>query len=39
MKESQVTAVDQNRDDMNNCSQETSFVLRNHQIFLVKHKH
>jgi len=39
MKESQVTAVGKNRGDMNNCSQETSFLLCNHQIFRVKHTH
>jgi len=38
-QESQVIAVDQNRDNMNNCSQETSFVLCNYHIFLVKHAH
>ena len=37
MKESQVTSVEQNRDDMNNCSQETPFLLSNYQIFLLKH--
>jgi hypothetical protein len=37
MKESQITAVEKNRDDMNNCSQETSFLLSYYHIFLVKH--
>jgi hypothetical protein len=37
MEESQVSTVEQNRVDMNNFSQETPFVLFNHQIFLLKH--
>jgi hypothetical protein len=37
MEESQFTAFEQNRDYMNNFSQETSSLLFNHQIFLLKH--
>jgi len=37
MEESQDTTVEQNGDDMNNFSQETPFLLCNHQIFLLKH--
>jgi hypothetical protein len=31
--ESQVITVEHNRNDMNNCSQETSFLLLNYQFF------
>jgi len=37
--ESQGTTVERNRDDVNNFSQENPFLLFNHQIFLIKHKH
>ena len=37
VEESQFTAVEQNRYDMNNRSQETPFPLYNYQIFLLKH--
>jgi hypothetical protein len=36
-EESEVTTVEQNRDDVNNFSQETSFLLCNHQSFLLQH--
>jgi hypothetical protein len=36
-EESQVTTVKQNKDDMNNLSQENPFLLFKHQIFLLKH--
>jgi len=37
MEESQVTTVKQNRDGMNNLSQENTFLLFKHQNFLLKH--
>jgi hypothetical protein len=37
MEESQDTTVEQNRDDMNNFSQKTPFLVCNHHIFLLKH--
>jgi hypothetical protein len=37
MEESQDTTVEQNRDDMNNFSQETPFLLRNLQFFFKVH--
>jgi len=37
MEESQVTTDEQNREDMNNFSQENPFLLLNHHSFLSKH--
>jgi hypothetical protein len=37
MEESQATTIKQNRDDMNNLSQENPSLLFKHQIFLLKH--
>ena len=39
MEDSQVPTAEQNRDDVNNFSQETPFLLFNHKIFLIKHTH